>query len=219
MTQPVAPSDQTATTPHGWNRLIVRLWPLLTSVGVSFGIVGLNLVQGILLARLLGPEGRGEYASAILFTQVLLYIGLFGGIEVIARHASNEAVSIRKLRRAAVQLSLLTATITALLVILANWVTLPADRRYLLPISIACSVSIFGQQIVLIASAVDRGCGDFKTFNFHRLFAAATFPLLLLIAWATKSNQCECGLRTLHDRCHGLVHSATVTNGAGPYQA
>ncbi len=178
---------------------MVRLWPLLTSVGVSFGIVGLNLVQGILLARLLGPEGRGEYASAILFTQVLLYIGLFGGIEVIARYASNEAVSIRKLRRAAVQLSLLTATITALLVILANWVTLPADRRYLLPISIACSVSIFGQQIVLIASAVDRGSGDFKTYNFNRLFAAATFPLLLLIAWATNqiSVNVACGLYTI----------------------
>jgi enterobacterial common antigen flippase len=66
-----------------------RAVPLATTVGVSFGIVALQLAQGILLARLLGPESRGEYATAVLYSQMLLYVGLFGAIEVVCRYAAN----------------------------------------------------------------------------------------------------------------------------------
>ncbi len=200
MTQTTAATEP-SLVPHtpGWRERFAKRLPLVTSVGVSFGIVGLNLVQGILLARLLGAEGRGEYATAILFTQVLLYIGLFGGIEVIARYAANANVAVGPLRQAAVRLSLLTATLTAGLVIVANLISLPTDRQYLLPLGIACSLSVFGQQLSLIVSAVDRGRGDFTAFNLNRLYAAAIFPALLIGAWAFNgiSVNVACALYTL----------------------
>ncbi|WP_238383198.1 hypothetical protein [Rubripirellula obstinata] len=78
------------------------------TVGFAFAIVALQLGQGILLARLLGPVGRGAYAAAVLYVQMLLYIGLLGGLEVICRHAANPSINQQKLRRAALWLGLTT---------------------------------------------------------------------------------------------------------------
>ena len=37
-------------------------------------------------------SARGEYAAAALYSQMMLYVGLFGGIEVICRYAADENV-------------------------------------------------------------------------------------------------------------------------------
>lgn len=160
-----------------------RLIPVAMTVGVSFGIVALQLVQGILLARLLGPQGRGEYATAVLYGQTLLYIGLFGAIEVVCRHAANPRIRRESLRRTAVRLSMITSLITIVLVILLSTFALPSDKRYLWPLAILCAFSLLGQQVMLIVSAIDRGRGDFSRYNRLRMFAAALFPAMLL-GWA-----------------------------------
>ena len=171
---PIRRREQVAST-------LRRAVPLAATVGVSFGIVALQLAQGILLARLLGPEGRGEYATAVLYGQMLLYVGLFGAIEVVCRYAANAAVDRESLRKAAVKLSLVTAAITTSVVIACNSFGLPQDKRYLWPLTVLCAFSIFGQQLVLVVSAIDRGAGDFARYNRLRLFAAAIFPAMLLL--------------------------------------
>lgn len=45
---------------------------------VQFIILGLGLVTSLMLARLLGPTGRGELAAALLWPQSLVYLGSFG---------------------------------------------------------------------------------------------------------------------------------------------
>ena len=40
-------------------------WQFVYTVVVAFAIVALQMGQRILLARLLGPEGRGQYATAV----------------------------------------------------------------------------------------------------------------------------------------------------------
>ncbi|TWU57293.1 lipopolysaccharide biosynthesis protein [Rubripirellula reticaptiva] len=160
----------------------------ISTVGFAFAIVGLQLGQGILLARLLGPVGRGEYAAAVLYVQMLLYVGLFGGLEVICRRAAEDKQASEgqigdpfKLRRAALWLGITTGTVTSLIAVGLNLVALPADKRFLIPVAILCSLSILGQHAMLIMTAVDRGRGEFGKYNIRRLIAAASFPMLLLI--------------------------------------
>lgn len=190
-------NDSTATS-------FRRLIPVAMTVGVSFGIVALQLVQGVLLARLLGPEGRGEYATAVLYGQTLLYIGLFGAIEVVCRHAANPRIKRESLRRTAVRLSMLTSSLTIILVMLLSTFALPDDKRYLWPLAIVCAFSILGQQVMLIVSAVDRGRGDFTRFNRLRMFAAAIFPALLL-CWAMVAQP------TITSTCWLLVIATLVS--------
>lgn len=162
-------------------KLVQRGQTFAVTVGVSFAVVFLQLTQGILLARLLGPEGRGEYATAVLYSQLLLYVGLLGGIEVICRYANDPQTDREKLRRAALWLGVTTGLITTCVTILCNLLALPGDKRFLLPLACLCSLSVIGQQVMLVVSAVDRGAGGFGRYNFLRVFAAAVFPALMLV--------------------------------------
>ena len=190
-------NDSTATS-------FRRFIPVVMTVGVSFGIVALQLVQGILLARLLGPQGRGEYATAVLYGQTLLYIGLFGAIEVVCRYAANPRIRRESLRRTAVRLAMITSLITTVLVILLGTFALPSDKRYLWPLAVLCAFSILGQQVMLIVSAIDRGRGDFTRYNRLRMFAAAIFPAMLL-SWALVAQP------TITTTCSLLVLATLVS--------
>ncbi|MEM6364071.1 MAG: oligosaccharide flippase family protein [Planctomycetota bacterium] len=173
-------ADVEAAAPPAVSRL-KRLWTFGSTVGVAFGIVGLQMAQGILLARLLGPEGRGQYATAVLYVQILLYIGLFGGVEVICRYAADGA-DLTRLRRSALWLGITTGVVTTASVMVLNWIALPADKRFLMPSGLLCGLSLIGQHVMLIMTAVDRGAGRFSAYNWRRLIAAAAFPALLIIA-------------------------------------
>lgn len=157
-------------------------WQFVYTVGFAFGIVVLQMAQGILLARLLGAVGRGEYAVSVLYVQMLLYIGLLGGLEVICRHAADAKIRLMRLRRAALWLGITTGAITTLVCVMLCLSALPQEKRYLMPMALVCSLSIVGQHVMLIMTAVDRGSGQFSAYNARRIIAAAAFPALLLIS-------------------------------------
>lgn len=159
-----------------------KSWQFLSTVGFSFGIVALQMGQGVLLARLLGPEGRGEYATAVLYAQMLLYVGVFGGIEVVCRYAAAGQVEEAPLRRAALRLGLTTGVVTMVVAIALSMLALPEAKQFLIPMAVLCSLSVVGQHVMLIMTAVDRGSEKFNAYNWRRLIAAAAFPLLLLVA-------------------------------------
>ena len=173
---PNAAQEQSSTAAQS------KRWQFVWTVGFAFAIVALQLGQGILLARLLGPEGRGAYATAVLYVQMLLYIGLFGGLEVICRYAAIETTDQNRLRRSALWLGLTTGAITTAVVIALNFTALPEAKRVLLPVALICGLSVVGQHVMLIMTAVDRGSGEFGKYNLRRFIAAAAFPALLLIA-------------------------------------
>lgn len=180
-TQAEAPDSATVAEDAGRRAVPSgRKRQFVTTVGSSFGIVFLQLGQGILLARLLGPEGRGEYATAVFYVQFLLYIGLFGGLEVVCRHATKlSGEPAERLRRGALRLSLVTGSVTAGVVVLLSAAAMPASKHPLIPLAALCAISVVGQHVMLIMTAVDRGAGRFGIYNVRRLIAAAAFPLLL----------------------------------------
>jgi O-antigen/teichoic acid export membrane protein len=156
-------------------------WQFLYTVGVSFTIVALQMAQGVLLARMLGPEGRGQYATAVMYAQTLLYIGLFGGLEVICRHAAKPSIDKIKLRRSALWLGITTGLVTSAIACLLSVAALPPQKQFLMPLAVLCSLSIVGQHVMLVMTAVDRGSGQFTAYNIRRLISCSAFPVLLLV--------------------------------------
>lgn len=164
-----------------------QLRSLAGTVATTFTTYAIYLVQGVIVARLLGPEGRGEFGSCLYFPRdILLYAGLLGGVEIITTHAARKLADPKRLRISAARLGFLTGCITAIVAgLLATILLALTDRLYLIPCALFCCLFVPLEHIQLTMSAVDRGQGDFTKYNLNRLFFALSFPLLAVIAWST----------------------------------
>lgn len=162
-------------------------------VGTFFttaSIFGIFLVQGILLARILGPVGRGEFGSSIYFPRdLLLYAGLLGGIEIVNRLATRQTVETDALKFAAARLGLTTGLLTATIAALTSTMFLVVvGKQYLIPFALLCSLFVPWEHIQLNVGAVDRGQGRFFKYNRDRLIFAASFPVGLAFVWGSGLN-------------------------------
>lgn len=194
-------ADDSSRRPAGLTA--TRVWSFAVTVGFAMAIVVVHLGQGVLLARLLGPVGRGQYAAAVLYSQLLLYIGLMGGLEVVCQRATRLAKrrgvsgiqtglqtgiqtgvggGIDRLRRAALRLGLTTGTVTMLAVMALAVLAMPAEKRDLVPLAIGCGLATIGQHVLLMMTGVDRGIERFAAYNWRRLIAAAVFPGMVAVA-------------------------------------
>jgi O-antigen/teichoic acid export membrane protein len=64
-------------------------WPLSLSFGSSTAIQLLNVVTGVLLARTLGPFGRGELAAILLWPTILAAVGSFGVMDAATYYSAR----------------------------------------------------------------------------------------------------------------------------------
>jgi enterobacterial common antigen flippase len=161
---------------------------MVGTVVTSFVLFGLMTVQGIILARMLGPEGRGQYGTAVFYTQTLMYIGLLGSHYAVARWAGRRASDLEGLWHSTSRLGILTGIGTMFVVaILAFW-GLPPEKVHLAWLCILCSIYLPLEHIRLLWLAIDHGRGDFDRYNRSRLVAQIAFPALLAVAWISGST-------------------------------
>lgn len=156
---------------------------VVATVATSFGIFCLFAIQGVFLARLLGPRMRAEYGTVVLYTQTLTYIGLLGALLSIAAHAARNGDRLPGLRRAALRLGVLTGVGTALIVTVLSLTALPASKAYLAGLCIVCSVLLPFDHMRLALMAVDHGSGNFSKYNRNAVVNAALLPLSLGLFW------------------------------------
>lgn len=165
-----------------WSRIRPRVG-VFSSVGSSFAVFGLQALHAILLARLLGPTGRGEYGTAMFYTQTMLYIGLAGTLYSIARRAAQPRSDYAPLQRSALRVGLLTGAISMAIAVALSFVAVPADKRHILPLCMICALMLPIEHMRLTSLAVDHGRGKFLRYNVARVSAAAIFPAIVLVLY------------------------------------
>lgn len=179
----VAPRLPAVMTFSRLRRMLVERRAMIGTVAASFAVFGLMAVQGILLARLLGPTARGAYASVVLYAQTLLYVGMLGAPLTLARRAAVGPTQWQPLLNAAARYGAWTGVATAVIVALLGIVALPADRRHL---AVWCALAAWmvpAEHVRLGLLAVEHGRGAFGRYNACRIAAAAMFPGLLAACW------------------------------------
>ncbi len=62
---------------------------ILAPVSFDAAILGLNMVTGIMVARSLGPSGRGEIAAILILMQTVAWLASIGGRAAISFHQSR----------------------------------------------------------------------------------------------------------------------------------
>src|SRR6266508_5481689 len=65
--------------------------PLTASLGASLAVQALNVMTGVLLARALGPAGRGELTAVMLWPTLLAAVGSLGMAEAVTYHLAGRA--------------------------------------------------------------------------------------------------------------------------------
>jgi O-antigen/teichoic acid export membrane protein len=156
---------------------------IVLSIGTAFAMFFLTAVQGVLLARLLGPTARGEFGTAIFYTQFLTYVGLLGTQLSIARRAARRLDDPAAFARSAAWLGCITGVGTMMVVSLLALVALPGEKSYLAPLCIFCALFLPTEHVRLSLLAIDHGAGRFTRYNAHRLLASLILPAMLLVVW------------------------------------
>ena len=145
-------------------------------------IQGCTIVQGILLARLLGPAGRGQFAAAILWPSLFAAIGGLGVGVALARRA-GKATDLAKLVRTGLLLTLLTGMVSATACALALPWLLPGGDAILRQAAYAFVPFILFNHVALAMVAIDQGAGWFGRMNWTRLIVNPVYLIFVVGLW------------------------------------
>ena len=153
---------------------------------VTKGFIQLcTLGSGVILARMLGPDGRGVLGAAILWPMLFAYVGLFGLAETIAR-AAAQSKRTGPIARTSLVLGLGISAVTLLVAYpLLGWLIPEKMLETVLPLAIFALLLIPVEHLVQILGGIVQGTGNFRVLNFCLGLRPLLYVLLLLFGWLT----------------------------------
>lgn len=165
----------------------------MRDVSVSFVNTALiqiiNVATGILAARLLLPEGRGELAAIILWAGILAEFGNVGFYDAVLYRASTGALTPRALFAAISALSLGTAAILAGVAFLILPITLAGERPEVLTIALWFTAFYLpGYFGALLFGGLFQGYGAIQIWNFLRLLVPVGYLAAIILFWLTGAS-------------------------------
>jgi antigen flippase len=167
---------------------------LAAPLGFDALMLGANLATGVIVARALGPDGRGEIAAILLIVQLAGWLFSLGCTQAIAYRQSTRPDEGSRLLGTwlaiVAPLALLAvgageALLSTLLAAQTDAV-LDAARLYLLLV-----VAVLLQAVL---NGLLLGSQDFSFYNFVRLLAPLSIVVAYVALWSTDSMSVEAAL-------------------------
>lgn len=149
----------------------------------SIGIMGCNLLTGIITARILGPEGRGIQTMMILWPQFLAFATTLGIHSALLYHMKKEKAQESELYYASLMLTLLAGV----LAVIAGVALIPIGLAGQ-PSEIVISAQLFMavtpfMLLYFLHTSLFRGREEFHRFNRLR-YIVPLLSLALLVGLA-----------------------------------
>ena len=167
-------------------RWLVRS-PLVSTGVTDVALVGLTTLSGILLARLLGPEGRGEFAIAILWPSVIAAVGNLGLREAF----TYEQARTTNLPSVLTGHALIIGMTLSVLLMVVGLVTIPLlTRTQPASVTAACLLYLWMIPANLLAQyalGLLQGSFDMTAFNIIRLSVNVVYLAAVVFIWVTSS--------------------------------
>ena len=150
--------------------------------GTSLFIQACAVLQGILVARLVGPVGRGEFAAVILWPMMFATFGL-AGIPIAIAKISAKIDDYGSIARAAIVLTFITSAISSLACFISLPWLIPQAESHLISLARLFILVIPLTRLVINSIAIDQGCGNFKHFNVTRAIMNPVYVAMLFCLW------------------------------------
>jgi O-antigen/teichoic acid export membrane protein len=171
--------------------LDVRPFASTAAANGALSIVG--LVTGMLAARLLGPEGRGQLAAAQAWPLFLVMLGSFGLTEAVAYFVAR---SPSRARAALATGLMLAVPFTLAAVVAGVWLlprVLPRQTTEVQQVAMMCLVLVPLMTLAAAPSQALRGGGRYRAWNVLRLVT----PLAWLAALVAVQGTDHANISTL----------------------
>jgi O-antigen/teichoic acid export membrane protein len=156
----------------------------------NMAIQACNVITGILAARLLQPEGRGELASVILWPAIFAGLGIMGTNWALTREVAAHPEKEADLARTVVVLGLLQA---GLFMSLGYWLIphlLPGDKQHLAGLTrLYLCLYLPLNFITLNLIGLEHGRLRWRRFNLARGSIALPYLIFLLVFWWARVSQ------------------------------
>jgi O-antigen/teichoic acid export membrane protein len=152
----------------------------------SIGIMAMNIIGGILTARLLGPVGKGELTAVMIWPGVLAAVGSLGLAEAIVYFASRETESRIN---AIVPIGVIAAAIQTIILFLIGLWLLPLLMQnydsYLVDIARIYLLFIPLNLLILYGVAIFQGRLLMGLYNSVRFLVSGSYVIgVLTLAFA-----------------------------------
>lgn len=170
-----------------------RQTPLVRSGTITLAsrivVFGLSLVAGVILARALGPHGRGLYALALVAPSALTLVANLGISQALTFHLARKTYPVEQLIGQAIALAFVLGGITALILV----GVMAAAGRWILPgvpinLVIIAAASIPLALFFYFSLSFEQGLENFIGFNALYLVNAAALVLLLIPLFFARGN-------------------------------
>ena len=147
-------------------------------------LAAVNLVTGVLAARLLGPDGRGELAAIMLWPQMVAAFGVALAVDAVVHAMAKHEESPGRIFASGQALGLALAVP---LTLLAGAASFAFNGHFRPEVQDAGLLYALLVPLVLAASLANgqfQGAARFGTWNAMRLFAALAYAGFMLAVWA-----------------------------------
>jgi len=146
---------------------------VVQTIASRFAIIGLNAATGILTARLLAPEGRGELAAISIWPVLVAGLTTLGLPTALVYHGRRDPARLGEFTAAALALAALAGLVGTAIA----WALIPIWLRQHPPgIIIAarfCLLSTVINSMTLVGRAAWEARGDFRSSNLTQVAAPA----------------------------------------------
>lgn len=153
-----------------------------STFATGLAIQACTLIQGVLLARILGPLGRGEFVAITLWPAFFASLCSMGLPIAVARRSAKDR-NVSTLIKASLSLTLATSGLGILICALMLPWLIPSTEGRVLNGAIWYMPFIVLNQLTLTLMAVDQGRGDFSKFNWTRLIVNPVFLAGIVLLW------------------------------------
>lgn len=139
-------------------------------------------LQGILLARMLGPELRGAFAAAVLIfvDKPCSTWACWAHGQLFAGYAARGTADA-PLRRSAARYGWWAGIISLIICLALDVLLIRAEFRWVLPLACLCAINLLNKYVWL-CRLWTTGQRQLSRYNQGRLLAAAAFPIVLCLA-------------------------------------
>jgi enterobacterial common antigen flippase len=159
----------------------VRKKPVFVALSANFLLAALGTVTGILVARLLGPGGRGELAAITLWPSTLLVMGGLGIPHTIAYFVARQPQQVAKIYANALALAIIQWLVLVGVGLVVIPLALRREFAHVIPLALVFLLSIPLSLYAGIHMGILQGRLWMKQHSLLRVIPTGVYMLGLLL--------------------------------------